>query len=142
MIDKIMQTLQEASESIRRQTAGLGESARDKTFELIEEWLQIFPKLEIYGLRITSSSLSLAISPSLEVEMVGEHGNFSMERIQEILDENRGQTAILTVFTAIKTAYSFHRRMYADLREPLVVKVRIRLSPEVKVIIGEPIVED
>ena len=141
MIDKIVKALQDASEQLRAQTAGFGESAKERTYEIIEEWLKIFPKLEIYGLRITSSQLGVAISPSLEVELVGKHADFSQERLQQILDENKGSAAMTTVFTTIKTAYSFHRRMYADLREPLVVKIRIRLSPEIQVIIGDPLVQ-
>ncbi len=141
MLEKIQRALHEATETIKMQASSLGDSAKEKTYRLIEEWLKIFPKLEIYGLEMTSFALGVAISPSLEVEMKGEHDNFSTERIDQILEENKGSAAMFSVFNTIKMAYSLHRRTYANLEEPLIVKIRIRLSPEIKVYIGKPIIE-
>lgn len=141
MIDKLMKSLQDAGDMLREQATSFSESAKDKGYQIIEDWLQIFPKLEIYGLEITSFALGVAISPSLEVELRGKNATFTQERLQQILEENRKSTAITSVFTTIKTAYSLHRRTYATLRDPLIVKIRIRLSPEIKVIIGTPSME-
>ncbi len=141
MLDKFMKALQDASESIREQAANLGEGAREKTYQLIEEWLQVFPKLEVYGLEITSFALSVAISPALEVELKGEHAKFTKERLDEIVNETRKNAALASVFTTIRTAYNLHRRTYANLSDPLIVKIRIRLSPEIRVYIGKPVIE-
>lgn len=141
MIDKIMRGLQEATEVFREQTSNLGEGAKARTEKLIEDWLQVFPKLEIYGLEITSFALGVAISPSIEVELVGKHEQFTKERLQEIIDANRKNAIMLSVFNTIKTAYTFHRKTYATLREPLIVKIKVKLSPEIKVFIGEPIIQ-
>lgn len=138
MIDKIKQTIKELSTVVQEQAGSLGTSARDRSFEIIDEWLRIFPKLELYGLEITSFSLGVAISPSLEVELVGKHEDFTTERLEEILAENRGSTAFRLVFNTIKTAYSLHRKTYAALRDPLIVKIKVKISPEVQVFIGEP----
>ncbi len=141
MLDKITKALHDASEEVKRQTVNLGEGAKERTEKILDEWLQIFPKLEIYGLRITSFSLAVAISPAVEVEMMGKHEDFNKERLQSILDANKGSTAIHTVLSTIKTAYALHRRTYAELKEPLIVKIKIKLSPEVRVFIGQPLVE-
>ncbi len=141
MLDKITKALQDVSEQIRQQTAHLGEGAKERTYQLIDEWLQIFPKLEIYGLKINSLSLGVSLNPVLEVELLGKHDDFKPERVDAILQENRKNAAITTVFTTIKTTYTFHRRTLADLREPLIVKIRVRLSPEVRVFIGEPLIQ-
>jgi len=136
----LKKALQEAADAIKDQSANLGDSAKEKSFQLIEDWLQIFPKLEVYGLEIQSFSLGLSINPTLEVDLVGSHNNFSRERIQEILDENARSTALTMVFTVIKTTYAFHRRIYASLKDPLIVKIKVKLAPEVKVYIGAPVV--
>lgn len=141
MLEKILRTLQDASESIVQQASSFGDNAKEKSYQLIDEWLQIFPKLEVYGLEITSLALGVAISPSLEVELKGKHEQFTTEYVQQILDENRSSTAITSVFTTIKTTYALHRKIYATMREPLIVKIRIKLSPEIKVFIGEPIIQ-
>ncbi len=141
MLEKIQKALHEATETIKMQASSFGDSAKEKTYRLIEEWLKIFPKLEIYGLEMTSFSLGVAISPSLEVEMKGDHDKFPTERLEQILQENKGSAAMFSVFNTIKMAYSLHRRTYANLEEPLIVKIRIRLSPEIKVYIGKPIIE-
>ncbi|MCB0546587.1 MAG: hypothetical protein KDD19_03310 [Phaeodactylibacter sp.] len=141
MIDKFKRAIQDASEVLREQAANLGEGAKEKTYQLIEEWLQVFPKLEIYGLEITSFSLAVALSPALEVELKGSHEKFSKERLDEIVHEVRKSPALSSVFTTIRTTYSLHRRTYASLSDPLIVRIRIRLSPEIKVYIGKPVIE-
>ncbi len=138
MFDKIKQAVRELTEAVQEQASSLSESAKEKGFQVIEEWLQIFPKLELYKLEITSFALGVAISPSIEVELVGKHSDFTLERLQEILQEVRGSTSLSLVFNTIKTAYSMHRKTYAALHDPLVVKIKIKLSPEVRVFIGEP----
>ena len=141
MLDQIRKALQEATDLLRNQASSLGSGAKERAYDVIEQWLQVFPKLEIYGLEINSFALSVAISPALEVELVGNHKDFSMDRIQEIINENKGKATLLSVFNTIKTTYTLHRRVYATLKDPLVVKIKIRLSPEIKVFIGQPLIE-
>lgn len=141
MLDKLMRTLQEAGDMLRDQASSISEGAKDKGYQIIDDWLQIFPKLEIYGLEITSFALSVAISPSLEVEMRSKHATFPQERLERIIEENRKSTLIASVFTTIKTTYALHRKTYGSLRDPLIVKIKIRLSPEIKVILGQPALE-
>jgi len=140
-MDKIRAAINEASAFLKEQAGTLGDSAKERSYQLIEEWLQIFPRLEIYGLEITSFSLSFAISPALEVELKGDHEKFPTERLNKIIEENPNSTALRSVFSAIRSTYSMHRRIYASLEDPLIVKIRVRLSPEIKVYIGKPIIE-
>lgn len=142
MIDKLKKALHDASETIKEQTSSISEGAKERTFKLIEEWLQIFPKLEIYGLTMSSFSLSVGLSPALDAELIGQHDKFKEERLQQIIDDNKGSTALVSVFSTIKTAYYFHQKTYAAKQDPLIVKISIRLSPEIKVIIGQPIVPE
>ncbi|MBV6654678.1 MAG: hypothetical protein KI786_13015 [Mameliella sp.] len=141
MIDKFKQALNEATETLKEQAAQFGEGAKEKSYKLIEEWLTIFPKLEIYGLEIRSFALSVAISPALEVELVGKHEDFRSERLDQMIKENRKNAALASVLTTIKTTYSMHRRTYANLNDPLVVKIKVRISPEIKVYLGVPLIE-
>ena len=141
MIDKIRKAFLEATELIKDQASNLGEGAKERSYHVIESWLAVFPKLEIYGLEMTSFALSVAISPALEVEMKGSHKDFSQEKVDQIIANNKNSTGVLTVMNTIKTTYALHRRTYANLNEPLIVKIKIRLSPEVKVYIGEPLIE-
>lgn len=141
MIDKIKKILQDASEAVKDQTTALSDSAKERSFRLIEEWLQIFPRLESYGFEITSFALGAAISPSVEVELTAPHGQFPMAKIQAIIEENKKTSGVNTVFTTIRTAYQLHEKTDSPIREPLVVKVSIRISPEIKVFLGKPLIE-
>jgi len=141
MIEKFKQAINEASETLRQQANQFGEGAKEKSYQLIEEWLQIFPRLELYGLQINSFALSVALSPALEVELVGAHKDFRAERLDEIVQEVKSNAALTSVFTTIRTTYNLHRRTYGDLNDPLIVKIRVRLSPEIKVYIGTPLIE-
>lgn len=141
MIDKLKKAMQEASDSLREQAAAFGEGAKERGYHLIEEWLLIFPKLEMYGLEVKSFALSVALSPSLDVELLGRHEDFKKERLEHILAETKHSTALTSVFQTIKTAYALHRRTLANLNDPLIVKIRIRIPPEIKVYIGKPTIE-
>jgi hypothetical protein len=120
----------------------VGEGAREKSLKVIEDWLQIFPQLQEYGLEVTSFSMGLAISPSINVELVGKHEDWTDEAIAERIKNHKGETAITMVFTTIRTAYRLQRQTKAPLRDPLILKVIVRISPEVRVVLGEPVLED
>ena len=141
MIDKIKKAFLEATEMIKEQASTLGEGAKEKSYQVIEEWLKVFPQLEINGLEVTSFALSVALSPALEVELKGSHKDFTEDKVNQIIEENRKSTGLLTVMNTIKTTYALHRKTYANLNDPLIVKVKIRLSPEIKVYIGQPLIE-
>ena len=141
MLDKIQKALQEGSLYLKTQAENLNGTARDKVYQLIDDWLSVFPKLESYGLRMTSCALSAAISPALEVELMGVHEQFTPERLDEIIAAVKGDTALLSVFTTIRTTYNIHRKINPVLNEPLIVKIKVRLAPEVKVYIGAPRIE-
>ncbi len=136
-----MRTLQEVSETIRMQAGAISEGAKERSYQMIEDWLQIFPKLQSYGLALNSFSVSIAISPGLEAELLGHHPDFSPERLDEILRECKGSTALTSVFTTIKTTYSLHRRTKLPAIEPLIVKISVRITPEIAVYIGKPLIE-
>lgn len=138
MLDQIWQSIQQAAQGL---AGTVGEGAKEKTNEVIEDWLKIFPKLEVYGLKITSFSLGIALSPSLEVELVGKHEDWPPERLDELIAASKGQHAMNMVLTAIRTTYRLHKKALATLRDPLIVKISVRLSPEVRVVLGEPILE-
>jgi hypothetical protein len=142
MIDKVLRTLQEAGGTIREQAAGFSSGAKEKTYAIIEDWLQIFPKLEAYGLKVESFALGVAISPSVEVDLKGKHEDFTAEKLAVISeDTEKGDAALKMVLSTIKTTYSLHKRISNELPDPLIVKISIKLSPEVKVFIGEPLIQ-
>lgn len=122
-------------------SASMSEGAKEKTLTIIEDWLKIFPQLAEYGLEITSFSMGLAISPSLNVELLGRHEDWTDAAIAQRLQAHRGETAITTVLTTVRTAYRLQRQTHAELRDPLILKIIVRISPEVRVVLGQPIVE-
>ena len=138
--------LDDILDGARKAVAGLantvGEGTRERTNKLIEDWLDIFPTLGGYGLEITSFSMALALSPSLNVELLGTHENWTEEAISQRMAAHRGETAITMVFTAIRTAYRLQRQTKAPLRDPLILKVIVRITPEVRVVLGQPVLED
>jgi len=119
----------------------MSEGAKEKTLTIIEDWLEIFPQLAEYGLEITSFSMGLAISPSLNVELLGSHANWSDEAIARRLTGHKGEHAITTVLSTIRTAYRLQRQTKAPLRDPLILKITVKISPEVRVVLGQPVIE-
>ncbi len=140
MIDQLLERLQQLSDVVADQANNFGESTKEKGYQLIEDWITVFPKLEANGLLITSFGMGMGLSPSLEVEMRGKMADFSKEKIDTILAENKLNRPINTVFKAIQTTIDLHDKIGATCPDPLIVKVKVQIPPEVRVILGTPIV--
>ncbi len=138
MLDKLWQTLHDATGMLKDSASSIGQGAREKTQEVIEEWLKVFPRLEAYGFQVTSFSLGVSINPSLEAELRAAHDAFPPERIEQYLEETRSSAALQMVFTTIKSTYGLYRKANLPLRGELIVRLRIRISPEIRVILGTP----
>ena len=138
MIDKIKESLFQASEIIKEQAANIGDATKEKSQQLIDDWLKVFRRLEEYGFKITSFGLGVAISPSLEVEMEGDAEIFSIERINELLEENKGSSSLTSIFKAIKTTYELHGKISSQTYDVILLKVYVKITPEIKVVLGEP----
>jgi len=141
VIDKIWKSIQEASSQLMQQADELGKGAKEKAFKLIEEWIAVFPLLEEEHLLITSFALGISISPTLEVEFSGMHADFTPEKLEYLLNKYKDNTIMVSILRTIQTTYKLHSNLQSPLKEPLVVKARIGISPEVKVFLGEPVIE-
>jgi hypothetical protein len=138
---KIVRALQDVSGAIKAQAASIGEGAREKSNQVIEEWLQIFTRLEQFHLKMNSFSVALGFSPGLEAELQGTHADFTPERLDKILKACKGSPGLLSVFTTVKTTYALHAKAKLPLVEPLIIRIRVRLTPEISVFIGKPLIE-
>ena len=140
MQDKIRQTLSQVAQTVKDQVSDLGESAKEKTLKLIEDWLEVFPILEDMGLSITSFGIAISISPALEVEMTGKGEDFTLADLKGHLATHRGSTAITSVLKAIQTTVSMHQKIGKTEPEELYVKIKVRIPPEVRVYFGRPVI--
>jgi len=149
MIDKLKETLNQASEIFKEQTSNIGDAikegsatftdaAKEKSQKLIDDWLLVFRRLEEYGFKITSFGLGIAISPSLEVEMEGSAKKFTLERIKEMMEENKDSTSLTSVFRTIKMTYVTHAKISSQKYDVVLIKVLVKITPEIKVVLGEP----
>lgn len=141
MIDQFKNIFKEASDLVKEQINTVGSNAKDKGFQLIEEWLNTIPILEKEGLEMTSFALSIALSPALDVELVGKNEDFPEERITVLQRKYQGKIPLQAVFTTIKTTYRLHKKINAPLKNPLIIKIKVKVTPEVKVFVGEPIIQ-
>ena len=137
-LNTIFETAKAAGEKIREKAASAGQAAVEGTLGAIEKWLEEFPKIESYGLKVSNFAFIMSITPSLEVELHGQHADFAPERLSEILAENKSGSLTGMVFSAIKTAYRLHSKVARNVEDPLIVKMRLSLSPEISVFVGRP----
>lgn len=142
MFEKIKQTISNAGENLYEQAASIGEVAKEKGYQIIENWITMLPKLEAYGFKTTYFALSVSINPTLNVEMRSDYEKFPIGRIDAILAENKGlNSPINLVFTAVKTTVMLHEKARIEAVNPLTVKVSVRFSPEIRVSFGNPIID-
>ena len=140
MIDKIIKNFQEASEVIREKASALGQDAKDKTSKLLDEWLGVFPDLLAMGFEMTSFSVGYAISPSINVELKANPEDFSIEQLSELIEQHREKRTLTSVLSSIKSARALYERMDMEIRSPLIVKVKVKITPEIVVYFGQPMI--
>lgn len=139
MKDKIQRTFTSITEAISDTLDSLKESAKEKGQMFIDDWLQVFPELEAMGLQITSFGVVLALGPSLEVEMTGPSSAFSDERIEALLKEHELNQYVTLVLKTIRTTRQMHKKLgKGEIYDDLLVKVRVKVPPEVRVYFGPP----
>jgi hypothetical protein len=138
--DVIKEQASNLSDAVKEQANNLSDAVKEKTYALIEDWLKIFPNLEGYGFKVTSFGLCMALSPALDVELTGNANAFNIDKLNTIIEENKGNQALTTVFKAIKTAFEWHERTGSDRHFKVVLlKLSIKITPEVKVYLGQPL---
>ncbi len=139
MFDKLWQNIDQLGEMLKEQVSSLGEAAKEKGAQLIDSWISILPKLEAYGFKATYFGFSVSINPTLDMELQCPVETFPPGRIQAILEENKSSTPVHLVFTAIKSAVLLQERSRVKIQDPLTVKITVRLSPEIRVSFGRPL---
>lgn len=151
MLDKIKKTIADAgdvikeqatnmTDVIKEQASNVSDSIKEKTYLLIEDWLTIFPALEGHGLKIMSFGLSVGLSPALDVELRGKPTAFTVESLAKLIEENKGNQPLTTVFRAIKTTYEWHAKTGAKGSfNSILLKLSVKITPEVKVYLGTPL---
>lgn len=128
------------TDSIKEQANNLSENAKEKANAVIQTWVGNLPLLESYGLKNIYFGITMSLSPSLELEMKGNREDFSVETLEKILAENKGNSTVTIIFSAIKNAVKMYESAGIEKHSNMYVKIAVRLSPEVKVAFGTPIV--
>ncbi|MEY3050307.1 MAG: hypothetical protein RLY31_92 [Bacteroidota bacterium] len=138
--DRVVETLEQWGETLKEQAGQVGAQVKDSGYRLLEGWVLAIPKLEAYGLKTTFFSAGFSVNPTLELEFQAAAAAFPLGRVDAVLAENKDRTPVHLVFTAVKAALLLKERARTAALDPLVVRVRVRLSPEIKVSFGAPVV--
>ncbi|MFZ1750409.1 MAG: hypothetical protein WAU01_09465 [Saprospiraceae bacterium] len=149
MIKNILKTLQDTGDIMMDKAAEINEAAKEKfqdakdhtkekMMSVIEEWVELLPKLTAMGFEMTSFGVAMSISPCMLLEMKTHTARFSEERIRVLIEENKNEKSIKLLLGIIKTTLQLHKKSKATIKEDLIVKIEVKLSPEIKVFIGKP----
>ena len=149
MLKNILKTLQETGDIVVEKASELNdavkekfqeakEQTRDKVLSIIEEWVELLPKLMALGFEMTSFGISMSLSPCMLAELKGKTDDFSEERIKELLEIHKEDKSLKLFLNVIKTTFVLHKKTNAGMKDDLIVRVEVKLSPEIKVFIGQP----
>lgn len=137
MIDKFKKSFQQASDFIKDQANNISDTAKEKTFQLIDDWMEVFPALEEHGWETTSFGLNLALSPSLEVEMRGNREDFQLSKINQLVEQTKNQTILNSIFKSVQTTLQMHKKITTNDYQYIFLLINVKIPPEVKVVLGE-----
>ncbi|MBK8621935.1 MAG: hypothetical protein IPN79_09270 [Saprospiraceae bacterium] len=138
MLKNIIKTLQDTGDLVKEKAGELNESAKEKIMSGIEDWIEILPKIKALGFETTAFGISMSISPCLNVELKGKTADFTEEKIKEYLEMFKTDKTLKLFLNVLKTTIVLHKKSKAELKEDLFVRIDVKLSPEIKVYIGQP----
>jgi hypothetical protein len=138
MLKNIIKTLQDTGDLVKEKAGELNESAKEKIMSGIEDWIEILPKIKALGFETTAFGISMSISPCLNVELKGKTADFTEEKIKEYLEMFKTEKTLKLFLSVLKTTIVLHKKSKAELKEDIFVRIDVKLSPEIKVYIGQP----
>jgi hypothetical protein len=138
MLKNIIKTLQDTGDLVKEKAGELNESAKEKIMSGIEDWIEILPKIRALGFETTAFGISMSISPCLNVELKGKTSDFTEEKIREYMEMFKTDKTLKLFLNVLKTTIVLHKKSKAELKEDVFVRIDVKLSPEIKVYIGQP----
>lgn len=138
MLKNILKTLQDTGELVMDKASEINDAAKEKVMSVIDEWVEILPKLMSLGFEMTSFGISMSISPCMLAELKGSTSDFTEERIKILLEQYKDEKSIKFFLNVIKTTLLLHKKTNASKKNELIVRLEVKLSPEIKVFIGRP----
>ncbi len=149
MFKSLLKTLQDTGDLVINKASEMNDTAhekmheakqnmREKVLSIIDEWVELLPKLMALGFEMTSFGISMSLSPCMLAELKGNTSSFSEEKIAELLELNKDEKSVTFFLNVLKTTLLLHKKTNASMKEDLIVRLEVKLSPEIKVFIGRP----
>ena len=138
MKQELQKAFSQITSTLRETMTDLSDSAKEKTISIIESWLDVFPELESMGLEITSFGVTLALSPSLEVELSGPAGLFDQGRLESYREKYANSIHVNTVLRTIHTSKQLYHKLGKKNTDEIFLKIKVKIPPEVGVFFGRP----
>lgn len=138
MVDKILNLLDDAKNNIKNQAENISASAKNQYEKMVEDWIQIIPQIEESGLQLYSFSFSASLNPSIDAEFRGKCEFFPLEKWEELISLNEKNKSLTLVYNTLKSTFKMYHKIKPEMPEDFYLRLRIKLSPEIRVYIGEP----
>jgi 16S rRNA C967 or C1407 C5-methylase (RsmB/RsmF family) len=138
MVDKILNLLDDAKNNIKNQAENISASAKNQYEKMVEDWIKIIPQIEESGLQLYSFSFSASLNPSIDAEFRGKCVDFPLEKWEELISLNEKNKSLALVYNTLKSTFKMYHKIKQEMPEDFYLRLRIKLSPEIRVYIGEP----
>lgn len=138
MVDKILNLLDDAKNNIKNQAENISASAKNQYEKMVEDWIKIIPQIEESGLQLYSFSFSASLNPSIDAEFRGKSVDFPLEKWEELISLNEKNKSLALVYNTLKSTFKMYQKIKPEMPEDFYLRLRIKLSPEIRVFIGEP----
>lgn len=138
MVDKILNLLDDAKNNIKNQAENISASAKNQYEKMVEDWIKIIPQIEESGLQLYSFSFSASLNPSIDAEFRGKCVDFPLEKWEELISLNEKNKSLALVYNTLKSTFKMYYKIKPEMPEDFYLRLRIKLSPEIRVYIGEP----
>ena len=149
ILKNILKSLQDAGELVFEKAVELNDTAtekfndlkdqtKEKAVKLMEDWVQIIPKIREMGFELASFGTAASLSPSLNAEFTANPLDFTDDRLQPFLEKYKDDRSVNLFLTVVQTAIHLHMKTNAPMPDIMYIRLEVKFSPEIKVYLGKP----
>lgn len=118
--------------TIKGATEGLGDIAKGKVNEWLDEYKKAIAVLETFGFTVGTFTVGMGVLPEIHTSISGSIQNIREDGLKKLIDEHKADTLLVSLLNALIMARRFWEHVQLKLTS-VTLHVTLGVPPTIKV---------
>ncbi len=118
--------------TLKEKSEGLGDVAKDKVNEWLDEYKKAMAVLETFGFTVGKFTVGMGILPEIHFTVLGSIENIREDSLKKIIEEHQAETLLVSLLNALIMARRFWEHMELKLTG-VTLNITLGVPPTIKV---------